>query len=153
MLAAGRLSWLWWARNVIDNRMLAVLHVAFLWVAPAFALFALQSISWRTWPGLLGQAPLHALTLGFFASMLIGMASRVTMGHSGRPVAADAAMWSAFCMMQAAALLRVVSDLPGLPGGYVVMWLSSVLWLGAFALWAWRYAPAFWRPRMDGKPG
>ena len=85
--------------------------------------------------------------------MLIGMASRVTMGHSGRPVAADAAMWSAFCMMQAAALLRVVSDLPGLPGGYVVMWLSSALWLGAFALWAWRFAPAFWRPRLDGKPG
>ena len=39
-------------------------------------------------PGLLGQAPLHALTLGFFASMLLGMAARVTMGHSGRPVAA-----------------------------------------------------------------
>ncbi|MBI5790868.1 MAG: NnrS family protein [Rhodocyclales bacterium] len=153
MLAAGRLSWLWWARGAIANRMLAVLHVAFLWVAPAFALFALQSIAWRALPGLLGHAPLHALTLGFFASMLIGMASRVTMGHSGRPVAADAAMWWAFCMMQAAALLRVTSELPALPGGYVVMWLSSALWLGAFALWAWRFAPAFWRPRLDGKPG
>ncbi|MBL8479024.1 MAG: NnrS family protein [Sterolibacteriaceae bacterium] len=153
MFAAGRLSWLWWARSAIDNRMLAVLHVAFLWVAPAFALFALQSISWRAMPGLLGQAPLHALTLGFFSSMLIGMASRVTMGHSGRPVAVDAAMWLAFCMMQVAALLRVASELPALPGGYFAMWLSSVLWLGAFALWAWRFVPAFWRARLDGKPG
>jgi uncharacterized protein involved in response to NO len=34
-----------------------------------------------------------------------------------------------------------------------VMWLSSALWLGAFALWAWRFAPAFLRPRLDGKPG
>jgi uncharacterized protein involved in response to NO len=153
MLVAGRLSWLWWARGAIDNRMVAVLHVAFLWVAPAFALFAVQSISWHAMPGVLGQAPLHALTLGFFASMLIGMASRVTMGHSGRPVAADSAMWRAFCMMQAAAVLRVVSDMPAMPGGHLMTWLSSVLWLGAFALWAWRFAPAFWRPRLDGKPG
>lgn len=153
MAAAGRLSGLWWSRAVLDNRMLAVLHVAFAWVAPAFALFVVQSLSWFLAPGLLGQAPLHALTLGFFASMLLGMASRVTLGHSGRPVAADSAMWRAFCMMQAAAVVRVISELPALPGAHSLLWLSSLLWLGAFALWAWRYAPAFWRPRADGKPG
>ena len=119
----------------------------------AFALFALQSMFWKAVPGFLGQAPLHALTLGFFASMLIGMASRVTMGHSGRPIAADDVMWRAFCMMQAAAVLRVLSELPVLPGAHALMWFSSLLWLGAFGLWAWRYAPAFWRPRADGKPG
>lgn len=153
MLAAARLSWLWWSRKAMDNRMLAVLHVAFAWVAIAFAMFAMQSLVWLAAPGLMGQAPLHALTLGFFASMLLGMASRVTMGHSGRPVVADAAMWRAFCMMQAAAMVRVSCDLPGLPGAHALMWLSSLLWLGAFALWAWRFAPAFWRPRADGKRG
>ena len=135
------------------NRMLAVLHVAFAWLGPAFGLSALQSLLRNVMPGFLGQAPLHALTLGFFASMLLGMASRVTMGHSGRPVAADDVMWRAFCMMQAAAVLRVVSELPALPGRYPLMWLSSLLWLGAFALWAWRYAPACWRPREDGAAG
>jgi uncharacterized protein involved in response to NO len=153
VFVAGRLSWLWWSRAAIANRMLAVLHVAFAWLAPAFALFALQSLLRDAAPGFLGQAPLHALTLGFFASMLLGMASRVTLGHSGRPVAADAVMWWAFCMMQAAALLRVLSELPALPGAYHLMWLSSLLWLGAFGAWAWRYAPACWRPRADGKPG
>ena len=153
MLVAGRLTWLWWSRAAIRHRMLAVLHVAFAWLGPAFALFAVQSLAWETLPGFLGQAPLHALSLGFFASMLLGMASRVTMGHSGRPVAADVAMWRAFCMMQAAAMLRVVSEVPALPGAYSLMWLSSVLWLGAFGLWAWRYAPCCWRPRADGRPG
>ncbi len=153
MLVAGRLSWLWWSRKAIENRMLSVLHVSFAWLSPAFALFAVQSLLHSTLPGFLGQAPLHALTLGFFASMLIGMVSRVTMGHSGRPVAADDAMWAAFCTMQVAALLRVVSELPGLPGMYHLMWLSSALWLAAFAVWAWRFAPALWRPRADGKPG
>ena len=153
MLVAGRLTWLWWSRAAIANRMLAVLHIAFAWLSPAFALFALQSLIRNVLPEFLGQAPLHALTLGFFASMLLGMASRVTLGHSGRPLAADDVMWRAFCMMQAAAILRVVSELPALPGAYHLMWLSSLLWLGAFALWAWRYAPACWRPRADGKPG
>ncbi|MCX7150522.1 MAG: NnrS family protein, partial [Rhodocyclales bacterium] len=153
MLVAGYLTWLWWSRAAMANRMLTVLHVAFAWLGPAFGLSALQSLLHDVTPGFLGQAPLHALTLGFFASMLLGMASRVTMGHSGRPVAADEVMWRAFCTMQAAALLRVVSELPALPGAYHLMWLSSMLWLGAFALWVWRYAPACWRPREDGKPG
>jgi uncharacterized protein involved in response to NO len=152
-LVAGRLTMLWWSRAALANRMLSVLHAAFAWLGVAFALFALQSLFWKAVPGFLGQAPLHALTLGFFASMLIGMASRVTMGHSGRPVAADDAMWRAFCIMQAAAVMRVFSELPALPGAHALMWLSSLLWLGAFGLWAWRFAPAFWRPRADGKSG
>jgi uncharacterized protein involved in response to NO len=152
-LVAWRLKWLWWSRAAMQNRMLAVLHLAFAWLGVAFALFALQSMVRDVFPGFLGQAPLHALTLGFFASMLLGMASRVTMGHSGRPVATDNAMWWAFCMMQVAAIMRVVSEWPALPGAHPLMWLSSVLWLGAFALWAGRFAPAFWRPRADGKPG
>lgn len=152
-LVAGRLKWLWWSRAAMQNRMLAVLHLAFAWLGVAFALFALQSMVAGVFPGFLGQAPLHALTLGFFASMLLGMASRVTMGHSGRPVAADNAMWWAFCMMQAAAIMRVVSEWSALPAAYRLMWLSSLFWLGAFALWAGRYAPAFWRPRADGKSG
>ena len=153
MLIAVRLTWLWWSRPALANRMLSVLHVAFAWLGAAFALFVLQSLFWNSVPGFLALAPLHALTLGFFASMLIGMASRVTMGHSGRPVTADDAMWRAFCMMQAAAALRVISELPALPGAHGLMWFSSLLWLGAFGLWAWRFAPAFWRPRADGKPG
>lgn len=152
-IAASRLSWLWWSRDAIANRMLAVLHVAFAWLGPAFALFSVQSLLRDLALGALGQAPLHALTLGFFASMLIGMASRVTMGHSGRPVAADDVMWRAFCLMQGAAVLRVLSELPALPGSRHLLLLSSLLWLGAFAMWAWRFAPACWRPRADGRPG
>lgn len=153
MLIAARLSWLWWSGAALSNRMLAVLHVAFAWLAPSFGLFALQSVLQAVMPGVLGQAPLHALTLGFFSAMLLGMASRVTLGHSGRPVAADKVMWVAFCAMQVATVVRVVGDVPGLPGAAVVMWLSSLVWLGAFALWTWRYAPSCWRPRADGKPG
>ncbi len=153
ILAAGRLTWRWWSAAAMRNRMLAVLHVAFGWLTVAFALSAVQSLLQGAAPGFLGQAPLHAMTLGYFASMLLGMASRVTLGHSGQAVVADDAMWRAFWLMQAAAALRIAGDMSGAAAGPFMIWLSSALWLAAFALWAWRYAPAFWRLREDGRPG
>ncbi len=148
-IAAASLSWLWWQGGVAGVRMVLVLHVAFAWLAPAFALFALQSLS----PGWLGQAPMHALALGFFSSMMIGMVSRVTLGHSGLPVRADRTMWTTFCLMQGAALLRLFGELPSPGVGVVLIWLSSVAWIAAFAVWGAAYAPLLWRPRTDGKTG
>ncbi len=149
LLAAAHLSRVWWSRDALANRMLAVLHIPFAWLAPALALFAVQSavgdISW------LGQAPLHALTLGFFASMLLGMATRVSLGHSGQPIAANAALWAAFWMIQTAAVVRITAEVPGVHGG-VLIWLSSLLWLVAFGLWASRHAWTYWRPNPAGAP-
>jgi uncharacterized protein involved in response to NO len=149
MLAAATLSRVWWHHDVLGNRMVSVLHIAFAWLTPTFALYMLQSLA----PGSVGQAPMHALALGFFSSMLIGMVTRVTLGHSGRPVLADPVMWAAFCAMQAATVLRLAAELP-LPGVAAnLLWFSSVAWLGAFAVWAAAYGPLLWRPRTDGKSG
>lgn len=148
MVAAASLSRIWWHREVPGNRLVSVLHIAFAWLSLSFALSALQA--WI--PGIGAQAPLHALTLGYFASMLVGMVSRVTLGHSGQPVTADATMWAAFCLLQATAVVRVLGEL-SLPGAGILLWLSSLGWLAAFGLWAAKYAPALWRPRIDGKSG
>ena len=45
---------------------------------------------------LFGLAPLHTFAIGFFASMVLGMASRVTLGHSGRPLVLDNFTWLLF---------------------------------------------------------
>ena len=141
------------ARGVRQVRLLAMLHIAFLWAGLAFALFGLASLAgfaglaWNA-----GQAPLHALGIGFFSSMLIGMASRVSLGHSGRKLEADGLTWGLFWLLQGVALLRMAPDLlPRLPAGLIT--LAGLLWLLAFGLWAWRYAPVTWRPRVDGKAG
>ena len=141
------------ARGLRQVRLLAMLHAGFLWAGAAFVLFGLDGLAgmldlgWRA-----GQAPVHALGIGFFAAMLIGMASRVSLGHSGRKLEADALTWGLFWLVQAAALLRMLPDLaPGMPARLVM--LAGLLWLLAFGLWAWKYAPFYWRPRADGKPG
>lgn len=153
LAATGYLSWTWWHRAIKGNRMVLVLHLAFAWVPVAFSLFVLQSLPWPIDRGSLGQTPMHALAIGFFSSMLIGMVSRVTLGHSGRPVVADGPMWIAFCMMQLAAMLRVLSEFPLAGISAMLLWLSALAWLVGFGVWALAYAPALWRARADGKPG
>ena len=31
--------------------------------------------------------------------------------------------------------------------------LAAVLWAAAFVPWCVKYAPVYWRPRVDGRPG
>ncbi|MBI3525626.1 MAG: NnrS family protein [Betaproteobacteria bacterium] len=156
-LIALYLSAIWQFHRSLTTPILAVLHIGFAWLSVALTLYAVQSLAALAGYGILGLAPLHALTLGFFTSMLLGMVSRVTLGHSGRNVAADAAMWLAFWGMQLTAVLRIIAELPAEccsgPGPFNLMWLAALCWLAAFGGWSLRYAPAYWRARVDGKPG
>ena len=144
----------WGFMRGFQVRLLAMLHVAFLWAGIAFTLFGLDSLAGfigLAWSA--GNAPLHALGIGFFGAMLIGMASRVSLGHSGRALQADAATWRLFWLMQGVALLRMLPDLSAgaLPDRLAS--LAGLAWLIVFGAWAWKYAPMTWRPRVDGKAG
>ncbi len=135
-------------------RLLAMLHVAFMWAGVAFALYGLDSLAGflgLAWSA--GNAPLHALGIGFFGAMLIGMASRVSLGHSGRALQTDAATWWLFWLMQGVALLRMLPDMSAglLPDRMVTA--AGLAWLLVFGAWAWKYAPMTWQPRVDGKTG
>lgn len=152
-LCAGWLTLKWRLRESFAATLLAVLHVGFVWCGLSFALFALHGLLLLAGHAGLGLAPLHALTLGFIASTLIGMASRVTLGHSGQSLVGDATMWRTFWLMQAAAVLRMAGEFIHPPSPFDLSFLSSILWLGAFGAWTAKYAPKTWKPRSDGQPG
>jgi uncharacterized protein involved in response to NO len=147
------LSGLWkLRRGLAADRLLAMVHAGFLWLGIALALFALQSLARALGLYLLGLAPLHALGAGYFASMLLAMASRVTLGHSGQPLVADAGTWRLFLAFQAAPLLRIAGDLP-LPGARHFYLAAALAWLLCFIMWAVKYLPAYLKARADGQPG
>lgn len=142
----------WGIARSFHVRLLAMLHIAFVWAAVGFLLYGVSSLAqWLEWPWHAGNAPLHALGMGFFGAMLIGMASRVSLGHSGRKLECDAATWGLFWWVQVAALLRMAPDMLPLPSAWIT--IAGLLWLAVFGVWAIRYAPMTWRPRVDGKPG
>lgn len=151
-VAALYLSQLWQWRRSLEVKILAMLHLGFLWLGVALLLYAGQSLALLAGHAVLGLAPLHALSIGFFASTLLGMASRVSMGHSGRPVSADSLLWRLFVALQAVVLLRLAADVAS--GAWLALVMAAgTAWLLVFAVWAARFAPFYWRPRVDGKEG
>jgi uncharacterized protein involved in response to NO len=140
----------WGLAQSMANRLLAMLHVGFLWYGIGFGLAGVQSLLWLAGSPGLGYAPLHALTIGFASSLLVAMVTRVTCGHSGRTLAADTTTWRLFQLLQAAAVLRVAAELAGNPA---VLAFVALVWVAAIVPWCAKYAPVYWRPRVDGRPG
>ncbi len=147
-LAAARLSWLWNVRVGLRSPMLAMLHIGALWLPLGLALAALQSLLGAAGVSWGGQLPLHAVAAGFCGSILIGMSTRVTLGHSGRPIAGDRWAWPLFQAYQGVVLLRLVGEF--LPAASSA---AAIAWLIVFGLWARVHLPMFFKPRPDGLPG
>lgn len=139
------MAWQWWPRSPAPG-LLRVLLWGFAWAPLGFALGALAAFGVP-----LGLAPTHALALGFAASLLVAMVTRVTHGHSGRSLAMVPIAWLAFAGVQLAATLRIVAALEGDPS---LMLVTAALLLAAGWLpWLARNALIYLRPRLDGKPG
>ena len=144
------LAWQPW--RCMRPGLLAVLHLAFAWLPLALVLFALQDIAWAVaGRSILGLAPLHVLAIGFFGSMLVAMVTRVTHGHSGRPLQMGPVPWLCFALLQGVLLLRVMAETASRPGLWLVM--AGAGWLLAFLPWVLRFLWILATPRADGRPG
>jgi len=141
----------WWPRERIPA-LLRVLHLGFAWLPIAFALFAGQS-AWLAITGefALGRAPAHALFIGFFGSLLVAMVTRVTQGHSGRPLVLGTAAAIAFVIVQIVAVTRIVAEL--VPDSLAWQAVSALGWLAAFLPWVLRSGWIYLTPRADSQPG
>ena len=147
-------SWTWQLRRSFHARLLAMLHIAFAWLAIAMTLYTVQSLTLLvTGVDYLGRAPLHALGIGFFTGMVVAMASRVTLGHSGRALETDDLTWYVLLGINIATLLRIVAEFSSGSVAGTLNVLAAATWLVSFLLWAWLYVPMYLRPRADRQAG
>jgi uncharacterized protein involved in response to NO len=145
----------WTSLRARVNPLLWTLYAGYAWLPFAVLLqLARDSAFALTGEWILGRAPVHALGMGFFAGMLVAMVTRVTMGHSGRPLRMDRVTLGCFIALQAGAIARVASEIVRAPA-YVQWFLlgSLGLWLAAVAVWVGRVGGIYLAPRIDGKPG
>jgi len=146
------LAWVWGLVQSLKVRLLAMLHVGFVWFG--LSLLLSGASQWLLAAGgvpTLGLGALHALTMGFLGSLLLAMVTRVACGHSGRALIADASVWGLFWGLQAAVLLRIAGTLPQAGGGWLLA--AALLWAGVVLVWGGRLLNWFGRPRPDGRPG
>ena len=146
----------WNLISSLNNMLLVILHVAFLWLCIGAALYSIQSLYlFFTAELILARAPLHSLTIGFISAILIAMATRVSLGHSGRPLEANNYVMTIFTGIGLAAILRILADTSLLNTIFNVQMniLAALVWIICMLLWVLKFAPIYLSRRADGKPG
>jgi uncharacterized protein involved in response to NO len=152
MVICGWLLWRWWPRTGSMPPLLRVLFLGFAWLPIAFGLYVAQSLWFaRTSEFVLGRAPAHALFIGFFGSLLVAMVTRVTQGHSGRPLVLGGVAAFAFVALQLVGVTRIVAELA--PDSLGTQAIAAIGWLVAFAPWVLRSSWIYLTPRADGVSG
>ncbi len=156
LLAGGLLLWLalaWGLVKSFRNRLLAMLHIGFLWLGLALALGGVaQLLAWAQGARVLSLGALHALTMGCLASLMLAMVTRVSCGHSGRALVADRLVWSLFWLLQAATLLRIAGAAQSVFAGGLLL-AAALLWAAIMAVWGVRLGGWYGRLRADGRLG
>ena len=149
------LIWLavvWGLVQSLKIRLLAMLHVGFVWFGVALIYSALSQGLWlASGQPVLGLGALHALSMGFLGSIMVAMVTRVSCGHSGRALVADDLVWGLFWALQGAVLVRLIAAVQHAPAWLTT--LAAALWAAVVIAWALRYARWYGQPRTDGKPG
>lgn len=136
----------WRFLTTLPHPLLWSLHLGFWCIPLGLALTALH------YAGLIAfSVGLHNLAVGAMAGLILSMICRVSLGHTGRQIAADGLVKLSLIMIFLAALVRV-----GLPAFYnehslQLWWLSIGLWSGAFSLFLYQYLPILIVPRLDAK--
>lgn len=149
VLCALALAW-----AMVQNlriRLLAMLHLGFLWLGLSILLAGLaQLLGWATGTPLLPLASVHALTMGCLGSLMLAMVTRVTCGHSGgrQPVVADRLVWGMFLLLQGATMLRIAATVPAWPGQGLLT-AAALVWACLMLLWGGRYVNWYGRPSPD----
>lgn len=144
---AARL-WLWQPWRTTKHPLVWVLHVSYAWIPIHLVLRALAAY------GFVAESlASHAFTVGAVGGLTIGMMTRTSRGHTGRPLKASALEAASYALVQFAAVIRVFLPLiaPGLYLAAIV--LSGALWVAAFGLFTAMYWPILTRPRIDGRSG
>lgn len=139
----------WYTPGIWRVPLLWSLYLAYGWLVLGFALFAAAQ-----WFGIDPMLSVHAFAYGGVGMMTLGMMARVSLGHTGRSVFSPPKQvpWMLGVLM-VGAIVRVFMPLvaPALYGWWIV--LSQILWVVAFSVFIWIYAPMLVRPRVDGRPG
>lgn len=147
-LQGARLSQ-WKGHRALRDPLIWVLHLGYAWLVIGLALKG-------TW--LIAALPfaekwLHSLTVGAFATMILAVMTRASLGHTGRSLIAPIPIAVAYLLISVAAVIRVFGPAV-VPSAYdSVVLAAGACWIAAFAIFVLIYTPILMWSRVDGRPG
>ncbi len=126
----------WFVFRIWFVPLLWVLYLGYGWLILGFIFTAFAE-----WKIILPSLALHAFTVGGIGVLTLGMMARVSLGHTGRTMKASNAVTIAFVLMNIATLFRVILPAIIVSWSSVLIYISTLAWLAAFALFIFVYAP------------
>jgi len=132
----------WRGWRTASEPLLWTLHLGYLWFIATFLLRALAELT----PLVPRDAWVHAFTLGALGLVMLGLMTRVVLRHTGRALLVAPAMGWAYCMVFAAALLRLAFTVHDL-GAWALIG-AAMLWGAAFLVYLVLYGALLLRPSL-----
>ena len=148
LLVAARMAG-WQTARTWSDPLVASLHAGMAWVAIGLLVVGAGGLGWP----LAGTAGLHALTAGAMGSMILAVMTRVSLGHTGRPLVLPAGAAGCYLLVHAGAAARVGAGLAPVEQQTSLLVAAGLLWAAAFWLFTLLYWRILTRPRVDGKEG
>ena len=138
----------WGALASRRKPILWILHLSYAWIPAGLVLLALCAIGVIS-----ASAALHALAVGAVAGMMLGMMTRTSRGHTGRPMQAGTLEVTAYVCIHLGAVARVAAGFVPAEGYAPMISLAAGLWVVAFTLFVVTFTPFLLMQRQDGKAG
>jgi uncharacterized protein involved in response to NO len=143
--AARLMSWRGWA--AWRAPIVWVLHIGYAWVVVGLAMAGTAAFL----PAIPGSLAMHAFGTGAVGTMVMAVTTRASLGHTGRPLIAPPPIVWAYGLVILAALLRTFGILliPGFSMSFLAA--AAAMWIMAFALFVFVYAPILTSPRLTAR--
>lgn len=134
----------WFNLAIFKVSLVWILQLGYIFIPLGYALTALAAAGQVS-----SSIAIHSFAVGGIGLITLGMMARVSLGHTGRPLAVTPMIVAAFVLMTLAAIIRV--SITYLPIPYLAgLHLSGTLWMLAWILFLIRYLPILIKPRADG---
>jgi uncharacterized protein involved in response to NO len=95
----------------------------------------------------------HAFTAGTVGTMVIGVMTRASLGHTGRALEVGPAITVAYCLVVFGALARIFGAAFAAELYRESLLVGGAAWAAGYAIFTWVYLPILIAPRADGRPG
>ena len=127
--------------------LLWILHLGYVWIVVALLLkgaAAFNLVAASVWQ--------HALGVGAMGTLILGIMTRVALGHTGRSLALPPFGVLIYLVITLGALSRVLTAVHVMDYRAGLS-IAAIGWTLAFSLFVLIYWPILSRPRADGRPG
>lgn len=139
----------WFNKGILNKPIVWSLHVAYAFIPLGLLFIILQSLD----SGVTTSMAIHSFTMGGIGGLILAMISRVSLGHTGRPLAFPKLMPFALAILFLGALIRVLLPWAGMQFYGLAIDVAALCWGVAFSLFLFCYVPFLVSVRVDGKAG